>query len=345
MSDSGDVRTQRMPPRALAWLASAAIVPASLWGAAALWFQVPSPWRGLAAGAFLLLGGAALAARLPRRGAWRTAWVVALLALLAWWQTLVPSHGRDWADDVSQLLEARIDGDHVVLHNVRNFDWQDEADYVPRWETRAYDLSQLQSADLILSYWMGPMIAHTLVSFGFSDGRRLVFSLEIRKEREEAFSAVAGFFKRYERVIIAADEADIVRVRSNVRGEDVYLYRLAATPGQLRTVFLGYLEAAAALRREPRFYDTLTANCTTIIFELARQLAPGLPLDYRLLLSGYFAEYAYDHGGLVTGHDFATLRRAGRVTDRARAADTGNEDFSHAIRRGIPGAQQPGTNP
>jgi hypothetical protein len=256
---------------------------------------------------------------------------------MVWWHGLAPSHQRDWADDVARLLEADVDGDRVVLRNVRDFTWRSDTDYVQDWTTRSYDLSQLESADLVLSYWMGPMIAHTLVSFGFSDGRRVVFSLEIRKERHEAFSAAAGFFKQYERVIIAAEESDIVRVRSNVRGEDVYLYRLAASPGQLRTVFLGYLRESEALRREPRFYDTLTANCTTVIFELARLMAPRLPLDYRLLLSGYFAEYVHDQGGLVPGHDFESLHRAGRITARARGADAADADFSAAIRRGIPG--------
>ena len=63
---------------------------------------------------------------------------------------------------------------------------------------REYDLRQLRSADLVMSYWMGPAIAHTLVSFGFADGRHLVFSLEIRKERGESFSALGGFFRKFE---------------------------------------------------------------------------------------------------------------------------------------------------
>jgi hypothetical protein len=37
--------------------------------------------------------------------------------------------------------------------------------------------------NVITSYWMGPQIAHTLVSFDFSDQKPLVFSIEIRKEK------------------------------------------------------------------------------------------------------------------------------------------------------------------
>ncbi len=62
-----------------------------------------------------------------------------------------------------------------------NFKWRSESDYTANWQTRHYNLEQLVSADFnSLSYWMGPHIAHTLVSFGFNNGQQLVFSLEIR---------------------------------------------------------------------------------------------------------------------------------------------------------------------
>ena len=88
-------------------------------------------------------------------------------------------------------------------------------------ESRTYSLAHLTDVDLIMSYWGNEAIAHTIISFGFDTGPRLAFSIEIRKEREEAYSTIAGFFKQYELAIVAADERDVVRVRSNVRGEDV----------------------------------------------------------------------------------------------------------------------------
>ncbi|WP_141036752.1 Lnb N-terminal periplasmic domain-containing protein, partial [Listeria monocytogenes] len=221
---------------------------------------------------------------------------------------LSPRQDRVWADDVAQRLQVvEFDGSRVVLANVRHFTWRTDDDHDVHWERREYDLDQLRSADLVLSYWMGPMIAHTLVSFGFADGRQLVFSLAIRKERGESFSALGGFFRKFEMTLVAAEETDIVRVRSNVRGEDVYLYRLKGmTRDQLKDLFVSYLGEARKLDAAPAFYNTLTSNCTTIVYELAKQIAPGLPLDYRLLASGYFAEYARDLGVLTPGVDFAT---------------------------------------
>lgn len=327
-------------------LSALPVVALTAWGALALWFQL-APALALAIGGAWACLGLAVALVLARAPGWRherrllLAGALAASAMLGWWQSLAPSHDRPWADDVARLLESSVDGDHLELRNVRAFEWRTETDYTPRWETRRYDLSRLESADLVLSYWMGPHIAHTLVSFGFSDGARLVFSLEIRKERDEEFSAIGGFFRKFEQVIVASDERDLIRTRSNARGEQVYLYRLRATPAQLRSVLLDYLARAERLRRQPEFYNTLTSNCTTILFELARQIDPALPLDYRLLASGHFAEYAYDQGALTSSLPYAVLRDRGYINARAKASDGNAHDFSQAIRAGVPGIAAP----
>lgn len=322
---------------ALRWMGGAAVVLAGIWGALCLFYAPPwpLPWRvGLIAGWGVLALVATWGLWHGRRAA-AAAFALALAVVLGGWLQMDPRQDRDWADDVARRLQPEVHGSRVVLYNVRDFDWRSDSDYTVRWETREYDLDRLANADLALSYWMGPAIAHTLISFGFNDGSRVVFSLEIRKQRGEAFSALGGFFRKFEETLVAADERDILRVRTNVRGEDMYLYRLAIPRDKLRDLFLGYLQRAQALDRAPRFYNTLTSNCTTVVFELARRLQPGLPLDWRLLASGYVAEYVYDQHGLLPGYTFAQLRRGGHVTERARAADAAT-DFSRRIRVGMP---------
>jgi hypothetical protein len=324
------------------WGLAVLMLAGALWVSGLLVYQLPGPgWLrcvlAAAWAAFALFS--AVAVGRARGGRWPgVAFMVAMVLAGIWWLLLTPRQDRVWADDVAQRLKVvSFDGNHVVLDNVRNFAWRSDEDHDARWERREYDLDQLRSADLILSYWMGPMIAHTLVSFGFEDGRQLVFSLEIRKERGESFSALGGFFRKFEMTLVAAEETDIVRVRSNVRGEDVYLYRLhGMTPQQLKDLFVAYLGEARKLDAAPAFYNTLTSNCTTIVYELAKQIAPGLPLDYRLLASGYAADYAFDQGVLAPGVDFATLKARGRITHRARAAGDA-PDFSQRIRVGVPG--------
>jgi len=124
-------------------------------------------------------------------------------------------------------------------------------------------------------------------------------------------------------------------VRTNVRNEDDYLYRLKLPVTTIRSLFLAYVGEANSLVSTPRFYNTITVNCTTLIYHMMRGIVGYLPLDYRLLLSGYLPGYVYKVGGLDTRYSLAQLRQFGRITGRARAADH-SAYFSADIRAGIP---------
>ena len=104
---------------------------------------------------------------------------VALVA--AGWIRLEPSNGADWIPEVARAPTASVDGDRVVIRNVRNFAWRTETAFEPRWEERSYDLGQIRRLDLIASYWAGDAIAHVIMSFGFADGSQLAASIEIRR--------------------------------------------------------------------------------------------------------------------------------------------------------------------
>ncbi len=269
-----------------------------------------------------------------------------MLGLLIWWGTIDPQSDREWAADVARLVAIESDKhqpDVVHLRNVRNFTWRSDSDFTPRWEDRSYNLSKLSSVDVALSYWMGPAIAHTLVSFGFTDGQHVVFSIEIRKEQHEQFDALAGFFKQYEMALVAADERDILAVRTNVRGEQVHLYQVNMSQNSMRDLFMAYARQASQLAFAPRFYNTLTANCTTIVWQLARRIGQALPTDWRLLASGYLPEYLRDVGGLASMQPLELQRAQGNITLRAQTWQTPahgtdaerSADFSRHIRQGM----------
>ena len=304
------------------------------WGALALWYQLPmgSAVRTVVSGLWVA-GVIALFVLAAVQRSWLplAAYAVVYLVLLGWWVTIKPSNDRVWSDDVSQLLSGKVQGSQVTLTHVRNFNWRTEQDYDVRWETRQYDLDHLTSADAVLSYWGSPAIAHAMISFGFDDGRHLVFSVEIRKERDESYSPIGGFFKQFETILVAADEHDIIRVRTNVRNEDDYLYPLRMDKPAMRALFLSYVQAANELVDKPAFYNTLTSNCTTIVYRMARQISPDLPRDYRLLLTGYLPGYLHEVGVVDPSISVEQLRQRGRITDRARRSGP-TDDFSKAIR-------------
>jgi Domain of unknown function (DUF4105) len=322
---------------AATFLATLIFSSAAIWGACALWYQVPGGhalktlsvllWIGFSVALLIALWQGRTALSL-------LAFAAAFGALLIWWQHIAPSNDKVWHDDVAQNTTGTIDGDRVTLYNVRNFDWRSNTDYTQRWETRGYDLDRLNSVDMIVSYWTVPAIAHMLISFGFGGGEQVVFSVEIRREKTESFSEIGGFFKEFELSILAADERDVIRVRTNVRGEDAYLYRVRMPVSAMRSLFLSYVEQANDLVRTPRFYNTITVNCTTLVYQMMERIVGYLPLSYRLILSGYLPEYVYRVGGLDQRHPLQELRSRGRITERAKQADR-SDTFSADIRRGI----------
>ncbi|MRN44853.1 DUF4105 domain-containing protein [Brucella sp. 09RB8918] len=305
----------------------------SIWASFAMWFQLPfgnAVRTSIIAGWLLIsflviLGG-------NSQHCWRKRFFFCILALLALaaWATVRPSLHRIWAPDVARTVTGKIDGNIVTLSNVRDFIWHTPDDFTPNWKEETFDLDKITSVDVYLSYWSNPAIAHTLLSFGFADGRHVVFSGEIRREHHEVYSPIAGFFRKYELAMIAADERDIIYLRTNIRKEDVYRYRVKLSPAAAKALFLSYVEMGNELAKKPEFYNTLTTNCTTIIFQMARLLDPAFPFDYRVLLSGYLPGYLYDHGWLENGDTLEKVRERASIDARAQAG--GREDYSQRIR-------------
>ena len=317
------------------------VTGAAVWGALALWFALPAAdgLRAAIAVSFAALAAAGQVAALLRRQLIvpLLPFAIAFAALLFWWAAMTASNDRDWQRDVAVLPSAEIAGDIVTLRNVRSFEYRTETEYTPRWYDKSVDLRALDTLDLIAVYWMGDAIAHTILSFGFA-GEQIAVSIETRKEQGEAYSALAGFFRRYELFYVVADESDLIGLRTSYREppEDVYLYRVKTSPEKIRRLFLQYVAKINELNERPEFYNTATTNCTTNIVTHVQAVQPQVPLNWKMLLSGYFPELVYERGSMDQSLPFDVLRRQSHINERAKAAD-GADDFSRYIREGLPG--------
>ena len=312
-----------------------------LWGALALYFGAPVGSTSRLGLALVFVAASAVLLLVVRPRPWGFLGFAALFAvLLAWWLTISPRNDRDWEPDVAQLPWAEIAGDTITVHNVRNIVYRSETDYELRHETRRYRLADLRSLDLVLSYWGSPYIAHTIMSFGFGDGQYLAISIEGRKEKGEGYSAIKGFFRQYELTFVAADERDVIGVRTDFRGEDVYLFRMRTAPPVVRGLFLRYLEEINRLRDRPEWYNALTSNCTTVVRGLAAPLATRSWRSWKLYVNGFLPELGYEVGALDQTLPVGELRARSRIVERARAAGRA-PDFSRRIRQGLPAIPEP----
>lgn len=328
------MRVLRAAVLALIWTVLAGMM---FWAVLAVYYADLSSARprALPAALVVVAAMAVVAFVRPRRyGA--AALVLMFAAVLLWFLSRAPSNDRQWLPDVARLPEIQRRAPNVVtIRNVRNFDYRSETDFTPAWEERTYDLDQLRTADLILSYWGSKAIAHAMVSFGFADGAHLAISIETRKESFESYSTVQGFFRQYELIYIFADERDLLRLRTNYRHEDVYVYRSRLSPTQAREAFVSYLESAQSLERTPEWYNALTTNCATGVLPHARAAGEPGKWSTDVLFSGYAARQAYRNHLLADSLPFEELEQRSHINAAAVAADR-DPDFSQKIRAGLP---------
>ena len=306
---------------------------ATAWAVGALYFDLPIAW--LRTPLALAYGVSMLAALLFVKGRWRAMGLVAIgfVAVLAWWFTITPTEGRAWQPDVARRAWADIQGDEITLHDVRNCDYRTETDYTARWETRVVHLSKLTGVDLAISYWGSPWIAHPIASFQFSDSLPMAISIETRKVIGQSYSALRGFYRQYELIYIPADERDVIRLRTNYRNEEVYLYQIRISPEHSRKIFLQYLTQLNQLHAKAQFYNAVTDNCTTNIraANIAAEHGKVQPWNWRVLLNGKMDELLYARGFVDGSLPLAELKARSHINARAQAANDAF-DFSERIR-------------
>jgi hypothetical protein len=311
------------------------------WGALAIWYSnlSESYVRTGLAGLYVLATFLAFIF-LSRRRRTLAGFLVVFAGIVAWWLSIPASNDRNWQADVAVLPYAVVKGEQVTIYNIRNLNYRTETDYDVRYYDKTFDLNRLDSVDLIAVYWMGDAIAHIMISFGFQEKDFVTFSIETRKEVGEDYSTLKGFFKQYELIFIAGDERDLIRVRTDYRNppEDVYLYRGRLAPENSRKFFMEYVRQINSMKENPEWYNTLTTNCTTDVVRLIRAYGGRARYNWKVLLSGYAPQYAYENGSLDTCIPFTELRKLSYINSKARAVGE-DPEFSRKIRERLPRPQ------
>jgi hypothetical protein len=305
------------------------------WAVLAIYYS-NLPWvalRTILAGAFAAF--AIWALWLSRQRRMPAVFLMMFFGVVAWWITIPPSHNRHWRPEVAVMPRAVIDGDHVRLTGVRNFDYRSRNDFTVRYEERDVSLAHLIALDFYVSYFTEGPVGHTFVSFVFDNAPPLAISIETRPEIGEGFAPVASLFKQFELIYVLGEERDIVGVRTNHRHEPVYLYRLNTSADDARRLLLVYLTRINELADQPEFYHLLTNSCTINIVRYANAAGRRGRFDIRHLLNGLIDSYLYHSGRIDTTLPFDELRRRSLINEAAQAAD-GAADFPQRIRLSLP---------
>ncbi|TXL02925.1 hypothetical protein BMR07_16580 [Methylococcaceae bacterium CS1] len=259
--------------------------------------------------------------------------VLAYIAVLFGWNNMQPSNDRIWMPSVAKNPYAITQGNQVSVHNIRNFDYQTEHDFIQNYYDKTYNLDELETLSFILSYWDGgTKVAHTILSFGFKNGDYLAVSAETRLELGEPQELIQGFFNQYEMLYVLADERDVIRLRTNLRKEEVFLYPTRVSKENVRKVFDVIMTRVNKLHQQPEFYNTLTQNCFTALRADLSTIAPPKNLwDWRVLANGYADQMLYESKDIDTDLSFIEAKQYFHINQYV-SADNSPENFSQKIR-------------
>ncbi len=295
---------RRACPAAARILMTAAWFCFSVWAAGVVFYNV---WGGAV---LVWLYVAAMACAFALRGKrpvlWRASWGVPAL-LLAYYLFIPATNDKEWQPSWSRLPSVEINGNEIVVKDVRSFIYRTERDFDARYVTRRFDLDKLATLDFAVSHWDGmEFVAHTMLSFGFEDGKHLANV-----------------------IYILADEEDLFALRTNYRKEDMYLYRINIGRESLKKAFLGFAEKINSLHERPRYYHTVTANCTTELVDTFKSYLGVRRWQWTPVFNGMCDQNAYDRGELLhlPGESFRELKK------RSFLGHGGNGEDWPALRR------------
>jgi hypothetical protein len=306
-----------------------------LWGTLAIYYSnLPSGWARLAA-AIAFAAFSIWALWVSRRPHMRWLFVALFAAVVAWWIAIPPSHDRNWREEVAVMPRAFIDGDHVRVTGVRNFEYRSRNDFTERYEEREFLLSDVAGIDFYVSYWREGLVGHTFLSFMFHNAPPLSVSIETRPEKGEDFDPIGSIFKQFELIYVVGDERDIVGVRASHRRETTYLYPLNTRAEDARALLLIYLGRINQLADRPEFYHLFSNSCTVNIVRYANAAGRQGRFDIRHLFNGLIDSYLYHSGRIETSLPFDELRRRSLINEAVQAAE-GAPDFSERIRAVLP---------
>lgn len=255
---------------------------------------------------------------------------------LAWWLSQKPSLYRDWEDMDAVLPTISWSGNIVNIENIRNHTWKTDTEFTPGYYTDSFNLDEIEKVYYSITPFSdrdGP--AHTMVSFSFSGGKNVVISAELRKERGESFDAIKEILNLFEIQYVIASESDVVKLRTNYRKNEVYMYPINTPKEKVQALFRSMIIRADKLNREPEFYNTLWNNCTTSVLMHANALRKEkLEWGTYTILPAHSDAVLHQAGLIDTKLPLPEARQYYRIDEIAQTL-TGSTSFSDAIRKPI----------
>lgn len=143
---------------------------------------------------------------------------------------------------------------------------------------------------------------------------------------------LGGLYKQFELIYQVSSERDAFTLRASDPEAHLYVYPVKATPEFIRGLFVDLMERGGTLTDAPRFYHSLRANCTTVLFDhINRRLDKPIGYSLEVLFPAKAGKRLHELGWMDTGLDYEPARDRFRLAAKVRRfAD--DPAFSRRIR-------------
>ena len=240
----------------------------------------------------------------------------------------------NWPEPLSVLSISEFNENKITIKNIRNFRYgKDETEIYPAYYDKTYNLDKLKKVWYVFEPFDN--VAHSFLSFEFEDNIFLTISIEARTNKSQIYNSWVGLFRSYPLIYVVSDERDAILMRTNIRKNEIILYPMTLSQKQGIDLLVGMLEEANNLRENPKWYNTVTANCTSLVFDhFNTVLFKPIPYSWKLLLTGYSDDLAFDNNLIDTSLNLEEAMIKYNITDKSRQIGD-NPDYSVLIRQGI----------
>jgi hypothetical protein len=220
-----------------------------------------------------------------------------------------PRQDRDWYPYLARAPEVTVTEDRFDVAPVSDWSYASEGPTSETYIAAGYPIEELRNVWFMLEPQPGSQLAaHTLLLFEFEGDRMLGLTIEARREQGEEYSAFLGIFNKFELAYIWASARDLLTRRAVMLDHEVFVYPVAISDEQKRLLLRRLLDRTEALETRPRYYNTITSNCTN---ELAK--AAGFHWAPAYILTGRSDEYLFRRG-IIPGDSFAQAHARSDMT-------------------------------
>lgn len=197
--------------------------------------------------------------------------------------------------------DARIVNGIAHIDAARNFVYDGTGQRTNEWRPQRVVVGDIVRVWYVLEPFTNfAGIAHPYIIFETKNSEPIAFSIEGKRLHNEPYSGIKGMLNAYELGYVWMSVNDCLSMPLSVGCVALYLFELTLTPEESQKLFIALVEGTHALYQRPQFYNTVFANCTTVLCPILNKVRPGsAPWDISWHLPGYSDEYLIRRGLMV----------------------------------------------